>query len=150
MNTTAKHVKYNGAILININVAQTAVNRIIQQQADEARINLNPIELYIMAALLQQDGIFASTLAAKVGRAATSFTPNLDKLQKLGFIERKADANGDRRAVNIHATTLAKACGDLIRETLETAESKIRKAAGVTDEEWATYQKVIAALQNVE
>lgn len=149
MNTIASK-KFNGATLVNLMVAQSIVHRTIQTTIDNARLNLNPLELHILAALLEKDGVFASVLAARVGRAATSFTPSLDRLQKLGFIERRPDAGGDRRAVNIYLTDLARACGDLIKETLAGAEDKIRKQAGVSDDEWAIYFKVVAALQNIE
>ena len=53
--------------------------------------------------IVEQDGQHASDLANAVGRAATSFTPNLDKLQDKDLIERRPDP-GDRRAVRIFLT----------------------------------------------
>lgn len=146
MNTTIK----NRAVLVSLDIAHSSIYRIIKQEADNVRLNLNPMELYIVATLLEKDGIFASRLAAQVGRAATSFTPSLDKLQKLGFIERRADANGDRRAVNIHLTPLARECGGLINEVMNSVNTRIREASGLTEAEWETFNKVVAALQSVE
>lgn len=61
------------------------------------------VEAHILHALYVEDGQHASTLARAVGRAATSFTPLLDRLEKRGLIERRAD-KVDRRAVSIHLT----------------------------------------------
>lgn len=142
--------KYSNSILVSLDVAHSAIYRIIKQEADKARLNLNPMELHILSALLEKDGVLASRLAAKVGRAATSFTPALDKLQTLGFAYRKPDANGDRRAVNIHLTDMAKGCGDLIQQVLAKADSRIKAETGLTAAEWETFNKVVAALQAVE
>ena len=69
-----------------------------------AASELTVVEVHIMKALFVEDGQHASTLARSVGRAATSFTPLLDRLEKRGMIERRAD-KVDRRAVLIHLTS---------------------------------------------
>lgn len=46
------------------------------------------------------DGQHASALAAMIGRAATSFTPNLNRLEKANLTGREADPL-DQRAVRI-------------------------------------------------
>ena len=66
------------------------------------RINSNRM-VHSYALLYDEDGQHASELARAVGRAATSFTPNLDKLQDKALIERRPDP-GDRRAVRIYLT----------------------------------------------
>lgn len=150
MNTTVKkHLKQNGALWLNLNIAQAVVHRLIQQAANEAGLNLNPIEIYIIAALLEKDGIFASALANRVGRAATSFTPILDKLQAKKFIERKSDAEGDRRAINIHLTDFGRGCAALVSDVLAKADAEILRQTGLTAAEWETYNKVVAALQTI-
>lgn len=146
MNTISK---MNGALLINLNIVQSVLTRFIQQSANEAGLNINPVEVYILSALLDKDGVFASALAAKVGRAATSFTPNLDKLQDKGFIYRKPDAT-DRRAVNIHLTDYARGCADTIRNVLKKADDDLRQSTGATEQEWAAFNKIIGKLQGVD
>lgn len=64
---------------------------------------LSLIEIHILHALYLQDGQHPSTLAQATGRAATSFTPLLDKLERCGLIERQPD-KVDRRAIRIHLT----------------------------------------------
>lgn len=77
------------------------------------RGDLNPLELHILLSLYRQDGQRASDLAKSIGRAATSFTPVLDRLAEFGYLCRKADAD-DRRSVGIFLT----AKGEALREPL--------------------------------
>jgi len=90
-----------------------------------AASDVSVTEAHILKGLYVQDGQHASTLARAVGRAATSFTPLLDKLEKRGLIERRADAK-DRRAVFIHLTSK----GWALRETIENV-------VAIIDEEFA-------------
>lgn len=66
------------------------------------------IQIHILEALYEEDVQHANMLAKAVDRAATSFTPILDKLEQRGLICREADKN-DRRAVFIHLTNDGKA-----------------------------------------
>lgn len=70
------------------------------------RLGLSVVEFFIIRALYESDGQHASHLAKAVGRAATSFTPNLDRLEAKGWLTRKAD-KADRRAVTIWLTAKA-------------------------------------------
>ncbi len=83
------------------------------------------VEAYVLNALYVEDGQHASTLARTVGRAATSFTPLLDRLEKRGLIERRADKE-DRRAVHIHLTDKG-----------WTLRSAIEDVVAIIDEEFA-------------
>jgi DNA-binding MarR family transcriptional regulator len=69
-----------------------------------AACDLTLTDAHILKGLYVEDGQHASTLARAVGRAATSFTPLLDRLEKRGLIERRPDGR-DRRAVLIHLTS---------------------------------------------
>jgi DNA-binding MarR family transcriptional regulator len=66
---------------------------------------LSVVELHIMASLFSKDGVRASELAASVGKAATSFTPLLDKLEGKGYVRRSPDPT-DRRAVLVSLTSI--------------------------------------------
>lgn len=61
------------------------------------------LSIYALVTLSCASPILASELAGKVGSLATSFTPVLDRLEKLKFIRRVASLS-DRRAVEIHIT----------------------------------------------
>lgn len=95
------NLRFDGSLWCNMDIALRNLDRIF---AGRLHIyNLSVIEWYVLLSLYELDGQHASQLARGVGRAATSFTPNLDKLQKKDFIERRAD-EGDRRAIRIFLT----------------------------------------------
>lgn len=81
------------------------------------------VEVCILNALYVQDGQHASTLAQSVGRAATSFTPLLDRLEKRGLIERRPDKT-DRRAVLIHLTSKGWALRGVIEDVVAIIEEE--------------------------
>src|SRR6185369_13299569 len=93
-------------------------------------LGLTVIEWYILRALYDQDGQHASELARAVGRAATSFTPILDKLQdrkdKKGLIERRPDP-ADRRAVRIYLTDEAHKIRDSVLNSAKQVDAHIQK-----------------------
>lgn len=97
----AAGLRFDGSVWCNLDIALRNVDQILRRVVRP--LGLTVIEWYIMRALYEEDGQHASELARAVGRAATSFTPNLDKLQEKGLIERRPDP-GDRRAVRIFLT----------------------------------------------
>jgi DNA-binding MarR family transcriptional regulator len=99
LNQNEVKLRFLGVLLVNLEFALTNLAAIVQHEVPE----VSPISLYILRSLGFRDGQYASELARTVGRAATSFTPNLDKLESAGLVERRPDA-GDRRAVRIHLT----------------------------------------------
>jgi len=104
------------------------------------------IEWYILRALYQQDGVQASKLARAVGRPATSFTPNLDKLQAKGLIERRHD-NSDRRAILVYLTTK----GQELRESIQCSVSELDQyvARSFSPDEFSAFLSVLQGLQNL-
>jgi len=98
---TRSNLRFDGSLWVNLDIALRRLDQVIGRML--APIDISIIEWYILRALYEQDGQHASELARAVGRAATSFTPNLDKLQNKGLIERRPDPN-DRRAVHIYLT----------------------------------------------
>jgi DNA-binding MarR family transcriptional regulator len=109
--------------------------------------NLTIIEWYILRSLYEQDGQQASELARSVGRAATSFTPNLDKLEKKGLVERANDP-GDRRAIRIVLTAKAKGLRDEILSSAELVDQQVN--AQFNAEELEVFYRIIAALQTLQ
>lgn len=75
-----------------------------------------------------------SQIAAQVGRAATSFTPCIDKLEKLGLIERQAD-HTDRRAVYLVLTTEGREAALLCKAALDQAHQTAKEALQQTEME---------------
>jgi DNA-binding MarR family transcriptional regulator len=95
-------LRFDGSVWCNLDIALRNLDQVFRRVVRPLRLTV--IEWYILRALYEEDGQHASDLARAVGRAATSFTPNLDKLQEKGYVERRPDP-GDRRAVRIYLTT---------------------------------------------
>ncbi|MEO1289415.1 MAG: MarR family transcriptional regulator, partial [Chloroflexota bacterium] len=113
----------------------------------DSDLKLTVIEWYILRALYETDGQHASELASAVGRAATSFTPNLDKLQDKGLIERRPDL-GDRRAVRIHLTEAGLAKRNDVLDAAKRLDKEI--ASMFAHNDFETFLDVVNRLQSVE
>lgn len=142
MEKLAHTLRFNGSVWCNMDIA---LRNIEQEFLREIRqYDLTVIELYIIRALFDRDGQYASELAHAVGRAATSFTPNLDKLQRKGMVERKSDAR-DRRAVRIHLTEDARNRRDELLGLAARIDARI--ASVFTKSEFENFMKVLSTLQ---
>lgn len=116
-------LRFEGSVWANLDIALRNVDQIFRR-AIVLPLKLTVIEWYILRALYETDGQHASELASAVGRAATSFTPNLDKLQDKGLIERRPDA-GDRRAVRIYLTKAGKDKRNAVLDVAESVDQEI-------------------------
>src|SRR5262245_32260131 len=115
------NLRFNGSIWCNLDIALRNVDQIFRRSIRSLGITV--IEWYILRALYEHDGQHSSELARAVGRAATSFTPNLDKLQKKNYIERRSDP-GDRRAVRIFLTETGKANRDKVLKLSDEVDAQ--------------------------
>lgn len=95
----------------------------IKEQLYKRDIVLGVGEMHILMELYQSDKQKPSALARSVGRAATSFTPTLDRLEKEGLIERQLHPS-DRRAVLICLTRNGLALKDTIIGILAECEKR--------------------------
>lgn len=138
------NLRFNGSIWCNLDIALRNVDQIFRRSIRSLGITV--IEWYILRALYEQDGQHASELARAVGRAATSFTPNLDKLQDKGYIERRSDP-GDRRAVRIFLTESAKANRDKVLKLSDDVDAQIANAFPGND--FQNFLDVLASLQSM-
>lgn len=138
------NLRFGGSTWCNLDIALRNVDQLFHRAIQPH--GLSVIEWYILRALYEQDGQHASELARSVGRAATSFTPNLDKLQRKGLIERRPDAS-DRRAVRIHLTQLAQEQRENIMGSATDLDKQI--ASLFTPEEFESFQRVLATLQTI-
>ena len=138
------NLRFNGSVWCNLDVALRNVDQIFRRIIRP--MGLTVIEWYILRALFEQDGQHASELARAVGRAATSFTPNLDKLQEKGFIERRPDP-GDRRAVHIYLTEQACRVQEQVQNSAAEVDSLFEKMFKKDD--FHTFMAVLSSLQSV-
>ncbi len=143
-NNKAPNLRFNGSVWCNLDVALRNVDQVFRRSVRP--LNMTVIEWYILRALYEEDGQHASDLARAVGRAATSFTPNLDKLQDKGLIERRADP-GDRRAVRIYLTDKAKKVRGDVLATAGEIDKQI--AEMFKKDDFRSFLSVLATLQSV-
>ncbi|MBI5666695.1 MAG: MarR family transcriptional regulator [Chloroflexi bacterium] len=144
MNSNNTPLRFNGSLWCNLDIALRNIDQIYSQSIEP--LGLTVIEWYILRALYEQDGQHASELARAVGRAATSFTPILDKLQHKDLIQRRPDP-ADRRAVRIYLTDKAQ---EYRQRVLETADQIEKTFQGMIENgDFATFKNVLAKLQEL-
>jgi len=145
MDKTPSTLRFNGSLWCNLDVALRNVERLFRQSICPPE--LTTIEWYILRALYERDGQHASELAQAVGRAATSFTPNLDKLESRRLIERRPDPE-DRRAVRIFLTERGHTQRETVLRSAEQIDAKLRQM--FPDADFEVFQAVLAALQTAD
>jgi DNA-binding MarR family transcriptional regulator len=142
--TKNNELLFDGSLWCNLDVALRTTDQYFRQYIRPAELTV--IEWYILRSLYEVDGQHASALARAVGRAATSFTPNLDKLQTKGYVERQADPH-DRRAVRIFLTQKGQ---DVREDVLESANELDRLMAEMFDsKEFNAFTNVLNRLQSL-
>jgi len=141
-DTKNQSLRFAGSIWCNLDIALRNLDQVYGQIIEP--LGLTVIEWYILRSLYEQDGQHASELARAVGRAATSFTPILDKLQNKDMIERRPDAS-DRRAVRIYLTSKGTSSRDLVMASADQVDTRIRKSVSAGD--FKGFQSVLANLQ---
>ena len=143
-DTKNQSLRFAGSIWCNLDIALRNLDQVYGQVIEP--LGLTVIEWYILRSLYEQDGQHASELARAVGRAATSFTPILDKLQNKDMIERRPDAS-DRRAVRIYLTKKGNSSREQVMASAEQVDSRIRKS--VSSGDFKGFQSVLANLQTM-
>lgn len=138
-------LRFNGSIWCNLDIALRNLDQLFGRVVQP--MGLTIIEWYILRALYERNGQHASELARAVGRAATSFTPNLDKLQQKGLIERRPDPT-DRRAVHIYLTDQAEKYRDEVTTSGARVDAYLREL--FASEEFEAFLNVLSTLQSLE
>lgn len=138
-------LRFDGSVWCNLDIALRNLDQLFNRAVQP--LGLTIIEWYILRALYERDGQHASELARAVGRAATSFTPNLDKLQHKNLIERRPDP-ADRRAVRIFLTPTAESFRKNVLRSAEQIDHYV--ASLFPRSEFHTFLNVLAALQTLE
>ncbi len=144
INKNIKSLRFNGSVWCNLDIALRNLDQVFGQVVQP--LGLTVIEWYILRALYDQDGQHASELARAVGRAATSFTPNLDKLQTKGLIERRADP-ADRRAVRIYLTEAGQKNKKAVNDSAKTIDKRLAQEFETDD--YQSFLSIVAALQSM-
>lgn len=142
---SAVKLLFDGSAWCNVDMALRNLDTVFRECLRPRELSV--IEWYILRALYECDGQHASELARAVGRAATSFTPNLDKLQSKGYIERRPDLH-DRRAVRIFLTPLGQRQRQAVLESARRIDDSICEQFGSSDYE--VFQQVLMRLQQLQ
>jgi DNA-binding MarR family transcriptional regulator len=100
MATTMKHQKQAGFLMAKI---RQVGERIFYRKLRESGIEINPAQGRIMFALWQNDGIAIQELAKKTQLGKSTLTSMLDRLEAMGYIERRR-SDRDRRKIFIFRT----------------------------------------------
>ncbi len=143
-NSNNNSLRFNGSVWCNLDIALRNLDQMFGRLIQP--LGLTVIEWYILRALYDQDGQHASELARAVGRAATSFTPILDKLQQKDLVERRPDPT-DRRAVRIYLTDKGRAMRNDVMRSAEQIDRQVREMFPNGD--FDAFQNVLARLQTV-
>jgi DNA-binding MarR family transcriptional regulator len=138
-------VMQTGSLWLDLDGAMHQIDLVYRQHL--ADLDVSVIGWHVLRALIARDCQHASELAGAVGRAPTSFTPILDKLEARGLIERRPDPD-DRRAVFIHLTDEAQ---DL-RGVMEARSEMLSRAvaAVLSPDECARLATLLQVIQGME
>lgn len=99
-----------------------------QALVDDTGLSL--VEIHVMRVLFERNGQHPSELARSVGRAATAFTPILDRIEGKGFVKRKEDPD-DRRAIRVYLTEIGESQRNNITQYAEEADETLESELGV-------------------
>jgi DNA-binding MarR family transcriptional regulator len=138
-----EHKLTGSQLYLDLDMASRSVERMYQAAFKPFKITV--IEAYILRLLYEEDGQRASSLARGVGRAPTSFTPILDKIEAKGFVERRPD-KADRRAVKVHLTER----GNKLRQPIQAAFEQVDREvqARIPDDLVPAFETVLLTIQN--
>lgn len=121
--------------------------RFLNQQFKNAGLNITREQWTVLAVLWRQDGIAQQKIADETDRDKPSTTRLLDNLEKMGYIERRADAT-DRRINSIFLTPLGKESEAKIMEAVNDTFNKMTKA--INEDDLKTVRTVFAQVyQNI-
>jgi DNA-binding MarR family transcriptional regulator len=83
--------------------------RRVQRRFTEAleQYEITPAQLFVLNCLESQDGLKPRQLAEQVALDASSLTGLLDRMERSGYVERKADPH-DRRSLRVLLTDLGR------------------------------------------
>jgi DNA-binding MarR family transcriptional regulator len=138
-----KNLPFDGSYWINLEIALRNLDRLYTASLKGLKVDI--IGAYILRALYQQDGQRPGELANAVGRAPTSFTAQLDSLQRKGLIVRRPNPK-DRRSMYIYLTENGRTLEKRIMQAFCEAEEKIK--GQLSPEQLTGFYGFLLAFQN--
>ena len=108
---------------------------------------LTTTQFFLLIALYEQDGIFISTLAHKLALRKATLTGLLDRLERDGFTERRADPQ-DRRVMRIHLTPKAEKLRDELTQIYH--ENNHMFLSLLSKEEKEVFEQVVCKIETTD
>lgn len=100
-------------------------------------------QFFMMVAILEEEGLLPSEIAEKTSQDRATTTGLLDRLEKDGWIERKAD-RADRRSLRIFLTQHARDHKENIMTLFEETNQKFLNC--FSQDEWSQMQGFLTRL----
>ena len=129
-----------------------AMRRVSKIYADAlANHDITPPQLFVLTCLQEQDGQRVRELADQVCLDASSLTGLLDRTEKLGLLERRADPE-DRRALRIHLTEAGRERLTTLAPVMEQLTERVHSEffEGYSREQVDLFLKMLRQAQEVK
>ncbi len=111
-----------------------------------APYGLTTTQFFLLTALYEEDGILITTLAGKVALDKATLTGMLDRLERDGLTERRADPD-DRRGIRIYLTQKAEKLRHKLTELYH--ENNTMFLSLLDDEERRVFEQVVNKMETV-
>jgi len=111
------------------------------------RYGLTPTQFFLLTALYEEDGIPISALAQKVALDRATLTGLLDRLERNGLTERRAD-HEDRRAIMVHLTAKTEGLREELTELYHDNNGMFLSL--LSQEEKEVFERVVNKLETAE
>ena len=120
-----KKLEMESSIGLIVKLAEKSLERALDSELKE-RCNLTGGQWKVIIVLAISDGLTQKELASLVFVETSTLVPILDKMEKIGFVQRKSDPN-DRRINRIYLTTKARRIVDMIVDCIMNFRKVVTK-----------------------
>ncbi len=128
-------------ICFKLNKVRRKIHRYYESKL--APFNITPVQFYVLSALWDKDELKFKDLAHRLDMDGATLTGILDRMEKRGFIEKKADPD-DRRSVLVSLTDKSK---EIRPQMIDIAQDLDQEFRGkVSDEEFKLLLRVLDQL----
>ncbi len=126
----------------------TALARVLEREWTKAfkPLGLTPSQAFMLRVILARPGLLQSQLASALAISRATTSRNLDGLQKLDLLERRATAEDGRESA-IHPTALAVSMKSALNLASGAVTSRLKKELGnTTFEETVTHVREVRSM----
>jgi len=136
---------FKDCLCFHVGRAARKMSKITREKV--APYGLTTTQFFLLTALYEEDGIFISALARIVALDKATLTGMLDRLERDGLTERRADPE-DRRAIRIHLTEKAEKLRDELTELYH--ENNGLFLALLDEKERKVFEQVVDKIETVD